>query len=173
MTDPATTDRVLAALLAMQRQSWEQGVTGHALLDLGLDELAMLVADAAVTRQHPDGRLGDVSGDPAAFREANTAQLLAYAALTGVADGRLAPSWLDVGADLLVAADRRVDRYGRVTGVSGAPDFERPGTSPEGQAFHLLAHAARARARAAISSARSAPGRRRPGRRAGGRPPAS
>ncbi|WP_346116429.1 hypothetical protein [Micromonospora coerulea] len=91
-------------------------------------------------------------GEPSARpREANTAQLLAYAALTGV-DGWLAPSWLDVGADLLVAAGRRVDRYGGVTGVSGAPDFERPGTSPEPQAFHLLAHAALAQA--AVSSAR-------------------
>lgn len=313
MTD---TDRVLHALLTMQRQSWEQGVTGHALLDLGLGEAAVLVADAAVTRQHPDGRLGDVSGeagavngaacgeavryaattggdprwsaaldaqldwlvarapraadgtlfhlldnrqvwadtiymvvpllalcgrtelaaaqlaghrrrlhdartglyaarwdedrgeldrpehwgtgngwvvagiaralrlapdwpaglrdelagharavlesclayrtddglfcdvldDPGTFREANTAQMLAYAALTGAADGWLPPLWRDTGAELLAAADRRVDRYGRVTGVSGAPDFARPGTSPEAQAFHLLAHAALDRA---------------------------
>ncbi|MFI7428819.1 glycoside hydrolase family 88 protein [Micromonospora sp. NPDC049836] len=318
----ATTERVLGALLAMQRQSWEQGVTGQALLDLGRGELAVLVADAAVTRQHPDGRLGDVSGeagavngaacgevvryaagadgdprfaaaldaqldwlvarapraadgtlfhlldsrqvwadtvymvvpllalcgrtdlaaaqvaghrrrlydarsglyaarwdedrgaldrpehwgtgngwvvagiaralrlapgwpaglrdelaghaaavltaclahrgadglfsdvldDPGTFREANTAQLLAYAALTGVADGWLPASWRDTGARLLAAAARRVDRYGRVTGVSGAPDFARPGTSPEAQACHLLARAALARA-AAVSPA--------------------
>ncbi|MEU9740897.1 glycoside hydrolase family 88 protein [Micromonospora chersina] len=323
MTGDDTTDRVLAALLAMQRQSWEQGVTGHALLDLGLGELAVLVADAAVTRQHPDGRLGDVSGeagavngaacgevvryaattdgdarftaaldaqldwlltrapraadgtlfhlldgrqvwadtvymvvpllalvgrtdlaavqvdghrrrlfdprtglyaarwdedrgeldqpqpwgtgngwvvagiaralrlapdwsaglraelaghartvlaaclahraddglfpdvldDPGSFREANTAQLLGYAALTGVADGWLPASWLGTGAELLAAAGRRVDRRGRVTGVSGAPDFTRPGTSPEAQAFHLLGHAALVRARAAVSRA--------------------
>ncbi|MFJ8580561.1 glycoside hydrolase family 88 protein [Micromonospora sp. NPDC093277] len=324
MTRDATTDRVLTALLAMQRQSWEQGVTGHALLDLGLDELAVLVADAAVTRQHPDGRLGDVSGeagavngaacgeavrhaastdgdpcwpaalaaqldwlvtrapraadgtlfhlldnrqvwpdtvymvvpllallgrtdvaaaqvaghrrrlydertglyaarwdedrgeldraehwgtgngwvvagiaralrlapgwpaglrdelagharavldaclahraddglfhdvldDPGTFREANTAQMLAYAALTGVADGWLPATWLDVGADLLAAAGRRIDRYGRVTGVSGAPDFAGPGTSPEAQAFHLLGQSALGRARAAVTPAR-------------------
>ncbi|RZU74503.1 hypothetical protein EV384_2973 [Micromonospora kangleipakensis] len=104
---------MLTALLAMQRQSWEQGVAGPALLDLGLDELAVLIAD-----------------------------------------GWLAPSWLDVGADLLAAADRRVDRYGRVTGVSGAPEFAGPGTSPEAQAFHLLAHAALDRARAAVNPAR-------------------
>ncbi|WP_243420743.1 hypothetical protein [Micromonospora globispora] len=78
-----------------------------------------------------------------------TAQMLAYAALTGVADGWLPASYLDTGADLLAAADRRVDRYGRVTGVSGSPDFAGPGTSSEAQAFHLLAHAALARARAA------------------------
>ncbi|MFC4145087.1 glycoside hydrolase family 88 protein [Micromonospora mangrovi] len=311
-----TTGRVLRALLAMQRQSWEQGVTAHALLDLGQHELVVLLADAAVTRQHPDGRLGDVSGevgavngaacgeavryaarhdpdprwtaaldaqldwlvsraaraadgtlfhlldnrqvwadtvylvvpllaltgrtdlavaqlaghrrrlhdphtglyaarwdedrreldrpehwgtgngwvvagiaralrhapswpagareewagharavldaclahrredglfsdvldDPGTFREANTAQMLAYAALTGVADGWLPGSYAGTGAQLLAAASRRVDRYGRVTGVSGAPDFARPGTSPEAQAFHLLAHAALTRA---------------------------
>jgi unsaturated rhamnogalacturonyl hydrolase len=87
--DQDTTEPVPRALLAMQRQSWEQGVAAHALLDLGRDELAVLLADAAVTRQHPDGR---------------------------------------------------------VTGVSGAPDFARPGTSAEAQAFHLLAHAALRRA---------------------------
>ncbi|MCM0678020.1 glycoside hydrolase family 88 protein [Micromonospora phytophila] len=296
----------------MQRQSWEQGVAAQALLDLGLDELAVLLADAAVTRQHPDGRLGDVSGedgavngaacgeavrhaaavtgdpryaaaldaqldwlvvrapraadgtlfhllgsrqvwadtvhmvvpllaltgreelaaaqvaghrrrlfdersglyaarwdcdegrlvrpehwatgngwvvtgvaralrlgtrwppgvrdelaghardvidaclacrgadglfpdvldDPGAFREANVAQMLAYAVLTGAADGWLPESYAEVGRELVAAADRRVDARGLVTGVSGAPDFARPGTSAEAQAFHLLAHAA-------------------------------
>ncbi|MFC0003760.1 hypothetical protein [Micromonospora siamensis] len=31
--DGTSADRVLTALLAMQRQSWEQGVAGHALLE--------------------------------------------------------------------------------------------------------------------------------------------
>ncbi|NYF58141.1 glycoside hydrolase family 88 protein [Micromonospora purpureochromogenes] len=314
--DAPRVGRVLAALLAMQRQSWEQGVTGHALLDLGLDQQAVLLADAAVTRQHPDGRLGDVSGedgavngaacgealrhavrahpderwsaaldrqldwlltrapragdgtlfhlvgnrqvwadtlymvvpllalcghpgpaaaqvdghrrrlydersglyaarwdedraqldhpqhwgtgngwvvagiaralrlrpdwpagcreelaghartvldaclthrgpdglfhdvldDPGSFVEANVAQMLAYAALTGVADGWLPAAYRDVGRDLLAAATRQVDRHGLVRPVSGAPDFTRPGTSPEAQAFHLLAYAALRRA---------------------------
>ncbi|TDC71887.1 glycosyl hydrolase family 88 [Micromonospora sp. KC606] len=310
-------DRVLAALLAMQRQSWEQGVTAHALLDLGRDGEAMLFADAAVTRQHPDGRLGDVSGedgavngaacgeavrhaartdpddrwtgaldrqldwllrrapragdgtlfhllgsrqvwadsvymvvpllavcghpdraaaqvqghrrrlydpatglyaarwdedqgrlehpphwgtgngwvvagiaralrllphwpdglrdglarharqvldaclahrrpdglfhdvldDPGSHVETNVAQMLAFTALTGATDGWLPPSYGEVGRDLLAAADRQVDPYGLVRPVSGAPDFTRPGTSAEAQAFHLLAHAALRRAR--------------------------
>lgn len=299
--DDPRVGRVLAALLAMQRQSWEQGVAGHALLDLGRDQQAMLLADAAVTRQHPDGRLGDVSGedgavngaacgealwhavaahpderwsaaldrqldwlltrapraadgtlfhllgnrqvwadtvymvvpllalcghpaaaaaqvdghrhrlhdersglyaarwdadrerlahpghwgtgngwvvaglaralrlradwpagrraelaeharqvldaclahrrpdglfhdvldDPGSFVEVNVAQMLAYAALTGVADGWLPGSYRDVGRDLFAAANRRVDRHGLVRPVSGAPDFTRPGTSAE------------------------------------------
>ncbi|GID27393.1 glycoside hydrolase family 88 protein [Paractinoplanes brasiliensis] len=50
--------RVLDALLAMQRQSWEQGVASQAALDLGRDDLARLMAESAVARQAPDGRLG-------------------------------------------------------------------------------------------------------------------
>ncbi|MEV4489583.1 glycoside hydrolase family 88 protein [Micromonospora coxensis] len=310
--DDPRLDRVLTALLAMQRQSWEQGVAAHALLDLGWDEEVVLLADAAVTRQHPDGRLGDVSDEQGAVNgaacgeavrhaarrhpgprwtaalrrqldwllvrapratdgtlfhllgnrqvwadtvymvvpllavcghpeqaaaqvdghrrrlydpeaglyaarwdadtgvlvqpqlwgtgngwvvagiaralrllphwpdgrsaelagharqvldaclahrrpdglfhdvlddrgshvETNVAQMLAYAALTGAADGWLPPSYADTGRDLLATADRQVDRYGLVRPVSGAPHFDRPGTSAEAQAFHLLAHAA-------------------------------
>ncbi|WP_433532313.1 glycoside hydrolase family 88 protein [Micromonospora sp. CA-263727] len=306
------TDRVLTALLAMQRQSWEQGVAAQAALDLGRHDLAVLLADAAVTRQHRDGRLGDAGGetgvvngaacgeavrhaaavtgerrfavaleaqlrwllvgapragdgtlyhllggrevwadtvymvvpllaltghprlaveqvrghrvrlhepesglyaarwddergrlthpqhwgtgngwvvaaiaralrlsaqwppdvrdelagharevidaclayrgedglfrdvldDPATFREANVAQMLAYAMLTGVADGWLPPSYADTGRDLVAAADRLVDERGLVTEVCGAPEFSAPGTSGEAQAFHLMAHAA-------------------------------
>jgi unsaturated rhamnogalacturonyl hydrolase len=51
---------VLDALLAVQRQSWEQGVAAQAALDLGRDDLALLLAEAAVTRQAADGRLADV-----------------------------------------------------------------------------------------------------------------
>ena len=40
--------QVLRALLSMQRQSWEQGVTSHALLDLGLFDLADVVAHDAL-----------------------------------------------------------------------------------------------------------------------------
>ena len=110
------------------------------------------VLSACLAYRGADGLFPDVLDEPDAFREANTAQLLGYAALSGVADGWLARSWFEVGADLLAAAARGIDAYGRVTGVSGAPDFERPGTSPEAQACHLLGHAALRRAGAALSA---------------------
>lgn len=53
-------ERVLRALLAMQRQSWEQGVASHALLDLGRRDLAVAVARDAVVRQTPSGKLADL-----------------------------------------------------------------------------------------------------------------
>lgn len=54
--------RALTAALALQRKSWEQGVLGHALLDLGLTRLATLLARDAVQLQLPDGRLSDDTG---------------------------------------------------------------------------------------------------------------
>ena len=62
--DPGAPDdpqaRVLEALLGMQRQSWEQGVASHALLDLGLDSLVEVMARDAVTRQTAAGKLAEI-----------------------------------------------------------------------------------------------------------------
>ncbi|MFJ6955247.1 glycosyl hydrolase family 88, partial [Micromonospora aurantiaca] len=78
-TGDATADRVLLALLTMQRESWEQGILGQALLDLGLDEAAVLVADAAVTRQRPDGRLGEPAGSVGAVNGAACGEVVRHA----------------------------------------------------------------------------------------------
>jgi unsaturated rhamnogalacturonyl hydrolase len=292
-------DRVLTAMLAMQRQSWEQGVAAHAALDLGRTDLARLLADAAVVRQAADGRLGDVDGedgavngaacgeavlaagfqdaalrqlmwlaqdapraadgtlfhlisrrevwadtvymvvpflalagradlalvqfdghrrrlcrdglyaaiwsedsgslrrpdhwggasgwvvagiaralrltpalargdlaahvrevldaclahrrsdglfhdvldDPATFVETNAAQMFAYAALVGAADGWLPSSYAGIGRDLADAAAAKVNEVGLVTGACGSPRFDRAGTSTEAQAFHLMVRA--------------------------------
>ena len=53
-------ERVLLAMLAMQRRSWEQGLAGHALLALGRFDLATVLAVDAVANQTPDGRLADL-----------------------------------------------------------------------------------------------------------------
>ena len=53
--------RVLGALLAMQRQSWEQGVASHALLDLGQEALVEVMARDAVTHQTLSGKLADLN----------------------------------------------------------------------------------------------------------------
>src|SRR3954468_1979663 len=55
--------RVLHALLAMQRHSWEQGVASHAAKDLGLHELVGRLAVSAVVRQADWGGLGEMGDD--------------------------------------------------------------------------------------------------------------
>nr|WP_294690632.1 glycoside hydrolase family 88 protein [uncultured Friedmanniella sp.] len=103
---------------------------------------AHTVIDACLAHRRPDGTFGNVLDDPASFEENNLAQMLAFATLTGSADGWLPASYAEVGRSLLDHARTKVDAHGFVTPVCGAPRFDRPGTSVEAQAFFLLATAA-------------------------------
>ena len=100
------------------------------------------LVDACLAYQRADGLFHDVIDDPSTFVEVNLAQMLAYTIYSGVADG-----WLDGGlrarADRMRAVARtKVDAYGFVQDVCGAPAFDRPGVAAEGQAFFLLMEAA-------------------------------
>jgi unsaturated rhamnogalacturonyl hydrolase len=103
------------------------------------------VLDACLEHRRPGGLFGNVLDDPSSFEETNVAQMLAYTASTGVADGWLPVRYRDVGRDLHRAATARIDDRGFVTGACGSPHFDRPGVSAEAQAFHLLSAAALAR----------------------------
>ncbi len=115
-------------------------------------EHARQVIDGCLRQRADDGLFHNVVDDPTTFSEANLAQLLAYGCFTGVADGWLPDSYADTATSLLATSDRRVDDAGFVTGVCGAPHFDRPGVSAEAQAFFLLAHAAQGRSRAGRSA---------------------
>jgi unsaturated rhamnogalacturonyl hydrolase len=100
---------------------------------------ARTVLDGCLAHRRDDGLFHDVVDDPTTFVETNLAQMLAYTALTGVADGWLDDSYVEIGRSLLEAARRTIDARGFVTGACGAPRFDRPGTSAEAQSFFLLA----------------------------------
>jgi unsaturated rhamnogalacturonyl hydrolase len=100
------------------------------------------VIDASLSYRRPDGLFHDVLDDPSSFVEANLAQMLAYAIFSGVADGWLPGEYAGAGASLLASAQANIDADGLVTGVCGAPHFDRPGVSAEAQAFFLLASGA-------------------------------
>ena len=114
--------------------------------ELAAEVRALLTACRPLRR--PDGLFGDVLDDPAGPADTNVTAMLAYAALTGAAEGWLPPADGDLGESLLAAVAERVDELGRVTGASAAPYFDRPGHSPEAQAFLLLADSAARRWRA-------------------------
>jgi unsaturated rhamnogalacturonyl hydrolase len=100
------------------------------------------VIDACLEHRRPDGLFHDVLDDPGSFVEANLAQMLSYAIFTGVSDGWLPRDYAETGGSLLECARANLDADGLVTGVCGAPHFDRPGISAEAQAFFLLASAA-------------------------------
>jgi unsaturated rhamnogalacturonyl hydrolase len=105
-------------------------------------EHARVVIDACLAHRDENGLFHNVVTDPTTFSEANLAQMLAYAVLTGVADAWLPACYESVGRSLLASARRQVDAHGFIRGVCGAPHFDRQGTSVEAQAFFLLASAA-------------------------------
>jgi len=106
------------------------------------------LVDACLKHQRSDGLFHDVLDDPKTFVETNAAQMLAYSIYRGVKGGWLPASYTAKAERLRAAARAKVDAFGLVQGVCGAPNFDRPGTATEGQAFFLLMEAARRDARA-------------------------
>jgi unsaturated rhamnogalacturonyl hydrolase len=100
------------------------------------------LVDACLRFQRDDGLFHDVLDDPTTFVETNAAQMLAYSIYRGVKGGWLEPSCLAHAERMRAAAHAKVDPYGLVQGVCGAPNFDRSGTATEGQAFFLLMEAA-------------------------------
>lgn len=90
-----------------------------------------------------DGLFYDVVDDPTTFVETNLSQMLAYTIYRGVKDDwiggkELREKYLAAADKMRRAANEKVNAYGFVEGVCGAPTFDKPGFSPEGQAFYLL-----------------------------------
>jgi unsaturated rhamnogalacturonyl hydrolase len=100
------------------------------------------VIDGCLAHRRPDGLFHDVVDNPQTFVETNLAQMLAYSIYRGVKGGWLDGAYLWHAESLRQAAHAKVDTYGLVQGVCGAPQFDHAGVAPEGQAFFLLMEAA-------------------------------
>lgn len=53
--------KVMMAMLSFQKQNWEHGIAGQAFVETGDEQMMMLMAKEAVTRQGDDGRLAVIS----------------------------------------------------------------------------------------------------------------
>ena len=100
------------------------------------------VLDGCLKYQMENGLFHDILDDPSTFVETNTAQMLAYTIFRGVKGGWLDDSYLKYGLKMRKAVHKKVDPFGLVQDVCGAPDFNKAGTATEGQAFFLLMEAA-------------------------------
>jgi unsaturated rhamnogalacturonyl hydrolase len=98
--------------------------------------------DGCVAWQRDDGLFHDVLDNPATFVETNVGQMLAYSIYRGVTEGYIAESYLKYADKARDAAYGKVDGYGFVHGVCGAPTFDHSGIAPEGQVFFILMEAA-------------------------------
>jgi unsaturated rhamnogalacturonyl hydrolase len=100
------------------------------------------LVDACLKYQRNDGLFHDILNDPSTFVETNCAQMIAYTIYRGIKGGWLDLSYLKAADKIRKAVHLKVDPYGLVQGVCGAPNFDHPGTATEGQAFFLLMEAA-------------------------------
>jgi|WetSurMetagenome_2_1015567.scaffolds.fasta_scaffold00545_11 unsaturated rhamnogalacturonyl hydrolase len=100
------------------------------------------VVDGCLKYQREDGLFHNILDDPLTFIETNTSQMLAYTIFRGIKGGWLDNSYLKYATRMRKAVYQKVDKFGLVQGVCGAPNFDRPGTATEGQAFFLLMEAA-------------------------------
>jgi unsaturated rhamnogalacturonyl hydrolase len=98
--------------------------------------------DSLLRWQRGDGLFHNVVDDSSTFAETNLAQMLAYSIFRGVKGGWLPDSHLGTAERMRQAAHGKVDKFGLVQGVCGAPTFDHAGTATEGQAFFLLMEAA-------------------------------
>jgi rhamnogalacturonyl hydrolase YesR len=101
--------------------------------------------DGCLAHQRPDGLFHDVLDQPDTFVETNLAQILAFSIYTGVPGGWLPASYRPAADRMRAAARAKVDQFGFVQGVCGAPTFDHAGVAAEGQAFFLMMEVARAK----------------------------
>lgn len=100
--------------------------------------LATAILDSVLSYMREDGLFYDVLDDPSTFVETNCSQMTAYTIYRGVRSGWLPEKYLDAANKMRAAAKRKTDTYGRVHGACGAPHFDKPGDSPEANAFAIL-----------------------------------
>jgi rhamnogalacturonyl hydrolase YesR len=103
------------------------------------------IIDGCLAHQLPSGLFNNIVDDPGSFEETNLAQMLAYSIYESVRGGWLDAEYLKAADRMRAAAQAKVDVDGFVRGVCGAPGFDRPGISAEGQAFFLMMEAAATR----------------------------
>jgi rhamnogalacturonyl hydrolase YesR len=123
--------RVLRSLPRERRQERERLVA-----------FAKEIVDGCLQHQRSDGLFHNVVDQPATFVETDLAQMLAFAVYEGVAAGWLPASYRPHADRMRAAARLKMDADGYVQGACGAPNFDRPGSSTEAQAFCIMMEAA-------------------------------
>ena len=98
--------------------------------------------DSCLSHLRPDYLFHDVVDDADTFVETNLSQMIAYTIFRGVSENWLDTKYLDTANNMRRAVHNKVDDFGFVQGVCGAPFFNSPGRATEGQAFFILMEAA-------------------------------
>jgi rhamnogalacturonyl hydrolase YesR len=108
-----------------------------------LQQYTRALLDGCKQHVRDDGLFHNVIDKPETFVETNLSQMLAYTIFTGIRAGWLGEEYISFAYQLRAAALDKVNEYGYVQDVCGAPFFNSPGRATEGQAFHILMESAK------------------------------
>jgi Predicted unsaturated glucuronyl hydrolase involved in regulation of bacterial surface properties, and related proteins len=103
-----------------------------------LAQMARTLLSSVLGYAREDGLFHNVINDTSTFVETNLSQMAAYTIYRGIRSGWFPVSQKAEAERLRKAVYDKVDRFGLVQGVCGAPEFNSPGVAPEGQGFFLL-----------------------------------
>jgi len=109
-----------------------------------LGSMGKTLVDSVLLHMRPDGLFHDVIDDKNTFVETNVTQMLAYSIFRGMMDGWLDKGYIPIVNTLRLAAQNKIDCFGFVQDVCGAPTFDKSGISPEAQSFYLMMETAAA-----------------------------
>ena len=109
----------------------------------GLIELNRSLVTSVSGYIREDGTAFDILNDPASFVDVALPMFFAYSVYRGMYSGWLGDEYFGLAECCRNAAHSRIDQYGFIHDVCGAPDFYSSGKSPEAQALYILMHAAR------------------------------
>jgi unsaturated rhamnogalacturonyl hydrolase len=107
-----------------------------------LVQITRALVDCLLKYKRSDWLFHDVIDDPETFVEVNLSQMLAYTIYRGLIAEWLPSEYEKAARSLRQAVCGKVDRFGLVQGVCGAPHFDKPGVAAEGQSFYLMLDAA-------------------------------
>lgn len=96
------------------------------------------IIDGCLNYQREDGLFNNIVNEPDTFIETNLAQMLSYSIYRGISEGWLDMEYLKYADKMREAVYQKVDEFGLVQDVCGAPSFKKPGVATEGQAFFIL-----------------------------------
>lgn len=114
---------------------------------------------SAVLKYRCEEGFHDILDDDESFVEINLAQMVSYTIYRGIWSGwLLSEEWLETAEELRFLSEQNLDEYGIIRKVCGAPDFNKPGTAPEAQAFYILMETAAEKLRSAWKQSMQAGG---------------
>ena len=90
--------------------------------------------------QHRDseGHFHNILDDPASFEETGIAAMLSSSIYRGCRQGWLVEDLLETADDLRIYVESKMDAYGFIHDVCGAPTFTKSGIAPEQQAIFMM-----------------------------------